>query len=286
MSSVITSAQQFPPPIQMNIKGPALTRQGVTEKYRSFCEKLSLLPLTVDEENVSGDFTLDYGRRGHREIHRDEERGLSFVTSHWVGDPGTPYEDCFGGHIDLDEVPEAAPDQPQSVRVNHIVINGEGFETVKCKTADGQWTAKTRFIKQVPDASGPDPVYRPVLVELDPNLDFYSLSRGEFHSLGPRDGAKFWFDGRGRFQHLSRVGQFHSTFGTGEHTEGEGGARKTHKWKHVKRGSVGITEHSVLSHGDQMMSVADVPRGYRGEVPPDFGQSRNGTCFTSFTQAK
>jgi len=277
MSSVITSAQEFPPPIQMNITGRALTRKQVTEKYRSFCAKLLLLPSTPDEETVAGDFTTDHGQRGHREIRHDE-RGRSFVTSHWVGEPGTPYEDCFGGHIDLVEVSEAAPDQPQSVRVNHMVISGEGFESLQGKTADGQWTAKTRFIEHVPDAPGRDPVYCPVPVDLDPELDFYSLA--------PRDRADYSFDGGARFQHLSRVGHVHSTFGTGEHTEEKDGARKTHKWRHMKRGSEDITEHSVLHHGDRMMSVADVPRGYKGEAPPDFGQSRNGTCFTSYNKAR
>jgi hypothetical protein len=280
MSSVITSAQQFPPPLQMNIKGPALTRQGVTEKYRSFCEKLSLLPLTVDEENVSGDFTLDYGRRGHREIHRDEERGLSFVTSHWVGDPGTPFEGCFGGDIDLDEVSEAVPDRPQPVRVNHIVINGEGFETVKSKTPDSRLTIKTRYIEQDPDAPGPWRSYCPVPVELDTEIDFYSLAPTDHEGIQEVSSGDL-----GRFAHGSRDGRFHSSFGTGAHTEGTGEAERTHVWDHFQRGSVKQTEHSVR-HKGQTLSVADVPRGYRGEVPPDFGQRRNGTCFTSFTQAK
>jgi len=279
MSSVITSAQEFPPPIQMNIKGRALTREQVTEKYRSFCEKLSLLPLTVDQENVSGDFTLDHGRSGHREIRHDE-RGQSFVTSHWVGDPRTPYEGCFGGHIDLVEVSEAAPDRPQSVRVFHTVINGEGFETVKGKTPDSRLTIKTRYIEQDPDAPGPGPAYLPVPVELDPHLDFYSLAPTD--SAGVQEVAS---EDLGRFVHGSREGRFHSSFGTGAHAEGTGEAARTHVWDHFQRGSVELTEHSVR-HKGQTLSVADVPRGYRGEVPPDFGQRRNGTCFTSFTLAK
>jgi hypothetical protein len=92
MSSVITSAQEFPPPIQMNVKGRALTRDEVTERYRVFRGQLADLPFTPIEANSSGHFTLDDTRRGHRSMRRDGRSGKSFATFHWVGDEGTPFE--------------------------------------------------------------------------------------------------------------------------------------------------------------------------------------------------
>jgi hypothetical protein len=171
----------------------------------------------------------------------------------------------------------AYPIHRRTVKVDHTVINGEGFEVVSRYppdnfTVDGRWTAKLRPIEQDPDAPGPDPVYRPVPVELDAELDFYSLA--------PTDKADIWFEDGGRFKHGVRSGRFNSSYGAGEHTEGKGEAEKTHKWEHLKRGSGNVTEHSV-QHKDQPPSIADVPTKYRGEVPPDFGQKRNGTCFTS-----
>ena len=277
MNPPITSDQQFPPPIQVDVTGVEVITQSAASQAPFATQ--SRFPSAIENPILvghDGRFRTEDGRSGMISI--SYRMGQAFSTCHWAADDGT---EC-GGYVDLTRRSVVNRLRPHRERIIYAIVGTQGHEGIM----DPQ-TREVSLIRPIQMITPPTndgdvfvpTIYRAIPTEFEINQEVLTYDGSVGTEKGRGKMADFTIgDTNGKFDRATK--------GKGSYIRDDGaGPRVVYGWENFIREGNNHTDEVTdiwrsANRGDDETTI-QVPLGCKTIVPAGTAGESNYTGYFS-----